>query len=107
MHSTIPSDQSKKKKFSNEQIKILENLFRTDSKPQLRIKQQLASELGLQPRQVAIWFQNRRARIRTKQIERDYRILKASYDTLASSFQSLQRENQGLQIQVTLYSYVA
>ncbi|CAI0397547.1 unnamed protein product [Linum tenue] len=62
---------------------------------------QLAGELGLQPRQVAIWFQNKRARWKSKQIEKDYKMLKANYDSLASSFESLQDERQTLLLQVT------
>jgi homeobox-leucine zipper protein len=67
-------------------------------------KLQLANQLGLRPHQVAIWFQNRRARLKTKQIERDYRILKANYNTLAASYESLQREHQSLLLQVHYYS---
>lgn len=91
------------RRFSEEQIKSLEILFEAESRPEPRLKQQLAEELGLQPRQVAIWFQNRRARFKTKRIERDYCQLKASYDTLASSFESLKTENQALLGQVPLF----
>ncbi|XVF53166.1 hypothetical protein PTKIN_Ptkin05aG0078400 [Pterospermum kingtungense] len=104
MHSVTnikPSTSSKnKKRFSDEQIKSLEFMFESDSRPESLIKQQLANELGLQPRQIAIWFQNRRARSKTKQVERDYNILKESYDALASSYESMKRENQSLRIQV-------
>ncbi|KAG6781231.1 hypothetical protein POTOM_014122 [Populus tomentosa] len=67
-----------------------------ESRPELEIKQQLANEIGLEPRQVAIWFQNRRARLKTKQIEKEYSLLKANYEALASRFESLKRENQSL-----------
>ncbi|CAM8909517.1 unnamed protein product [Rhodiola kirilowii] len=90
----------KRRRFSDEQIKSLEIMFGSESKPEPRTKQQLASDLGLHPRQVAIWFQNRRARLKSKQIEREYSILKASYDSLASKFEGLKKENQALVVQV-------
>lgn len=100
-HLSSMQKKTNKRRFSDEQIKFLEFTFESESRPESRMKQQLASELGLQPRQVAIWFQNRRARLKTKQIEREYNILKASYDDLASSFESLKREKQSLIIQVS------
>lgn len=89
------------KRFKEEQIKSLENMFEAESRPEAQIKHQLANELGLRPRQVGIWFQNRRARLKTKQVERNWCILKASYDSLASNFESLQRENRELLLQVS------
>ncbi|KAG9157179.1 hypothetical protein Leryth_004853 [Lithospermum erythrorhizon] len=56
----ITSKNSKnKRRFNDEQIKFLETMFEAKSRPELQMKQQLATRLGLQPRQVAIWFQNR------------------------------------------------
>lgn len=89
-----------RRRFTDEQIKYLEFMFEAESRPESQIKEQLACELGLQPRQISIWFQNRRARMKTKQIERDYNELRASYNALASSFESMQKENQALQIKV-------
>nr|GEU82816.1 retrovirus-related Pol polyprotein from transposon TNT 1-94 [Tanacetum cinerariifolium] len=57
-------------------------------------KVKVAHELGLQPRQVAIWFQNRRARWKTKQLERDYNVLKSSYDGLKINYQKLELEKE-------------
>ncbi|KAI3691904.1 hypothetical protein L6452_31707 [Arctium lappa] len=87
-------------RFSNEQIQFLEYMFETQSRPELRTKQQLANKLGLHPRQVAIWFQNRRARSKSRQTEQEYNILKHNYEALASKSESLKEENQALLTQV-------
>lgn len=89
------------RRFSEEQIRSLESTFEAQTKLEARQKQQLARELGLQPRQVGIWFQNKRARWKSKQLEREYRGLKADYDALLSSFDSLKKEKQLLLQQVT------
>ncbi|KAJ0582103.1 putative transcription factor homeobox-WOX family [Helianthus annuus] len=88
------------RRFTNQQIESLETIFQTESKLEPRKKLQLAKDLGLQPRQVAIWFQNKRARWRSKQLEKDYNILKASYDSLSSRYDLLNREHQSLTHQV-------
>ncbi|KAF8413387.1 hypothetical protein HHK36_001368 [Tetracentron sinense] len=85
-----------RKRFSDDQIRSLESMFESESKLDPRQKLQLATELGLHPRQVAIWFQNRRARWKSKKLERDYSKLRANYDTIASQFESLKKENQSL-----------
>jgi homeobox-leucine zipper protein len=90
-----------KRRFSDEQIKSLESIFESETRLEPRKKVQLARELGLQPRQVAIWFQNRRARWKSKQMEQEYRALKDDYDNLASQFESLKKEKQSLVIQVS------
>ena len=89
-----------KRRFSDEQIKSLETMFESETRLEPRKKLQLASELGLQPRQVAIWFQNKRARWKSKQLERDYDILLANYNNLASRFDDLKKEKQALVVQV-------
>lgn len=96
MSGSITSKNISKRRFSDDQIRYLESMFEAESRPELRAKQQLANKLGLQPRQVAIWFQNKRARSKSKQIEQDYSVLKARYDDLASKFESLKKENGSL-----------
>ncbi|XP_076957426.1 homeobox-leucine zipper protein HOX22-like [Bidens hawaiensis] len=90
------NDNKIQRRFTNQQIKSLETIFQTESKLEPRKKLQLAKDLGLQPRQVAIWFQNKRARWRSKQLERDYNVLKASFDSLSSRYDLLNKENQSL-----------
>ncbi|KAF8033562.1 hypothetical protein BT93_D2224 [Corymbia citriodora subsp. variegata] len=103
---SLPSPRKKKNKlvnkrrFSDDQIRSLESIFESESRLEPRKKLQLARELGLQPRQVAIWFQNKRARWKTKQLERDFAILRANYNTVYSRFESLKKEKQSLITQI-------
>ncbi|KAK4796434.1 hypothetical protein SAY86_028760 [Trapa natans] len=86
----------KKRRLSSFQVKALEKNFEVENKLDPESKVKLADELGLQPRQVAIWFQNRRARYKTKQLERDYSILRANYDSLKLHFDNLKQEKETL-----------
>lgn len=90
----------KKRRLSTEQVKALEKNFEVENKLEPERKARLAHELGLQPRQVAVWFQNRRARWKTKTLERDYGSLKASYDTLRVDYDSLLRDKETLLAQI-------
>ncbi|XP_028784482.1 homeobox-leucine zipper protein HOX20 [Neltuma alba] len=90
----------KKRRLTTEQVQFLEKNFEVENKLEPERKVQLAKELGLQPRQVAIWFQNRRARFKTKQLEQDYGKLKASYDKLKSDHDNLVKENDKLKEEV-------
>lgn len=86
----------KKRRLSVDQVKALEKNFEVENKLEPERKVKLAQELGLQPRQVAVWFQNRRARWKTKQLERDYGVLKANYEALKLNYDNLQHDNEAL-----------
>ncbi|XP_058112313.1 homeobox-leucine zipper protein HAT5-like [Magnolia sinica] len=86
----------KKRRLTPEQVHLLEKSFEAENKLEPERKTQLAKKLGLQPRQVAVWFQNRRARWKTKQLERDYELLKSSYDSLAVDYENISKENEKL-----------
>lgn len=86
----------KKRRLSVDQVKALEKNFDVENKLDPERKVKLAQELGLQPRQVAVWFQNRRARWKTKQLERDYGVLKANYDALKLNHDALKQDNEAL-----------
>nr|GMD25832.1 homeobox-leucine zipper protein HAT5-like [Ipomoea batatas] len=92
----------KKRRLSPEQVHFLEQSFEVENKLEPERKVQLAKDLGLQPRQVAVWFQNRRARYKTKHIEKEYDSLKSCYDQLKADCDSLSKENEQLRNEVQL-----
>jgi hypothetical protein len=96
----------KKRRLNMEQVKTLEKSFELGNKLEPERKMQLARALGLQPRQIAIWFQNRRARWKTKQLEKDYDILKRQYDTIKADNDALQAQNQKLQTEVCVLNFL-
>ncbi|KAH7665447.1 Homeobox domain-containing protein [Dioscorea alata] len=72
----------KKRRLTDEQVKFLELNFGEEKKLESGRKMHLASELGLDPKQVSVWFQNRRARWKNKQMEEDYMKLKSMHDSV-------------------------
>ncbi|CAL9041675.1 homeobox-leucine zipper protein HOX16-like [Musa acuminata AAA Group] len=90
----------KKRRLMPDQVHLLERSFEAENKLEPERKSELARKLGLQPRQVAVWFQNRRARWKAKQLEHDFDRLKSSYNSLLSDHDSLLKENDGLRSQV-------
>ena len=91
----------KKRRLTPEQVQMLERSFEEENKLEPERKSELARRLGMAPRQVAVWFQNRRARWKTKQLEQDFDRLKAAYDALAADHQGLLSDNDRLRAQVT------
>ncbi|KAI5416818.1 homeobox-leucine zipper protein ATHB-54 [Lathyrus oleraceus] len=90
----------KKRRLSVEQVQFLEKSFEVENKLEPDRKTKIAKDLGLQPRQVAIWFQNRRARWKNKQLEKDYESLNDSYESLKTDYDNILKEKHRLQSEV-------
>ncbi|KAI5065027.1 hypothetical protein GOP47_0020280 [Adiantum capillus-veneris] len=90
----LSNPTEKKRRLTVEQVKFLETSFNMDLKLEPERKALLAKRLGIRPRQVAIWFQNRRARWKNKQLEQDYETLKAKYDAVMKEKESILLEQE-------------
>ncbi|XP_051141034.1 homeobox-leucine zipper protein HAT22-like [Andrographis paniculata] len=90
------SNGRKKLRLSKAQSDLLEESFKRHSTLNPKQKQDLARELQLRPRQVEVWFQNRRARTKLKQTEVDCEFLKKCCEALSEENQRLQKELQEL-----------
>ncbi|KAJ6415962.1 hypothetical protein OIU84_004704 [Salix udensis] len=81
-------DKNKKKKrkkyhrHTAEQIREMEALFKESPHPDEKQRQQLSKQLGLAPRQVKFWFQNRRTQIKAIQERHENSLLKTEMDKL-------------------------
>ncbi|KAG8087438.1 hypothetical protein GUJ93_ZPchr0010g10073 [Zizania palustris] len=82
----------KKLRLSKEQSAFLEESFKEHSTLNPKQKVALAKQLNLRPRQVEVWFQNRRARTKLKQTEVDCEYLKRCCETLTKENRRLHKE---------------
>ncbi|CAH8264939.1 unnamed protein product [Arabidopsis lyrata] len=84
--------EKRKKKMTSEQLKFLETSFQEEIKLNPDRKMKLSKEIGLQPRQIAVWFQNRKARWKNKQLEHLYESLRQEFDVVSREKELLQEE---------------
>lgn len=90
--NNINGQEKKNKKMTSEQLKLLERSFQEEIKLDPDRKMKLSKELGLQPRQIAVWFQNRKARWKNKQLEHLYESLRQEFDVVCREKKLLQEE---------------
>ncbi|GLT36930.1 hypothetical protein SLA2020_112760 [Shorea laevis] len=86
----------KKLRLTKEQSLLLEESFRQNHTLNPKQKETLAMQLNLKPRQVEVWFQNRRARSKLKQTEMECEYLKRWFGSLSEQNRRLQREVEEL-----------
>ncbi|KAM7275192.1 hypothetical protein ACFE04_017058 [Oxalis oulophora] len=86
----------KKLRLTKEQSRLLEESFRQNHTLNPKQKEALATQLKLKPRQVEVWFQNRRARSKLKQTEMECEYLKRWFGSLTEQNRRLQREVEEL-----------
>ncbi|XP_068634836.1 homeobox-leucine zipper protein ROC3-like [Aristolochia californica] len=85
--------QPKKKRYHRHtarQIQEMEGLFKECPHPDDKQRLKLSQELGLKPRQVKFWFQNRRTQMKAQQDRADNVMLRAENDGLKTENYRLQ-----------------
>ncbi|KAF9588682.1 hypothetical protein IFM89_014403 [Coptis chinensis] len=107
LNMKLPKSQNQKsipKRYKNrlteEQLRLLEASFNHEKKLEPERKFQLAYELGMPPKQVAIWYQNKRARWKTQNIELDYRAIQLRLESVLADRGRLQREVGRLSVEL-------
>ncbi|ORX63149.1 hypothetical protein DM01DRAFT_1331224 [Hesseltinella vesiculosa] len=65
--------KAKRRRANRHQLQVLNQVFQRTFFPSTQLREQLGRQLGMSPRTVQIWFQNRRQALRTK--ERQQQVL--------------------------------
>ncbi|XP_042026874.1 homeobox-leucine zipper protein ATHB-52-like [Salvia splendens] len=81
-----------KKRLSQEQVRLLEASFDSGKKLEPERKFQLARDLGVPPRQIAIWHQNKRARWKSHSLELDHGAMQLRLDAALAEKRELEKE---------------
>lgn len=81
-HHTTPAMKLKRRRASSKQLDILNQVFERTFFPSTQLRAELGHQLGMSPRTVQIWFQNRRQAIKSRQQQRSNSV---SSDTSAFS----------------------
>ncbi|XXG64442.1 hypothetical protein AAC387_Pa05g2398 [Persea americana] len=82
----------KKPTLTKEQSSMLQDIFKERTHVDMMEKHELAEKLNLRPRQVEVWFQNKRARTKSEQMEHERLILKEWCAGLAKENLRLKKE---------------
>ncbi|XP_044492052.1 homeobox-leucine zipper protein ATHB-52 [Mangifera indica] len=98
MNSVQTQDQKHPSKFHNnkrlnqDQVMLLERSFTVHKKLDPELKLKLANQLGVPPRQVAIWYQNKRARWKTQNLELDYNTVQVKLENALAEKRRLEKD---------------
>ncbi|CAL9241559.1 unnamed protein product [Arabidopsis halleri] len=87
-----PAKKKRYHRHTNRQIQEMEALFKENPHPDDKQRKRLSDELGLKPRQVKFWFQNRRTQMKAQQDRNENVMLRAENDNLKSENCHLQAE---------------
>ncbi|CAL5341985.1 unnamed protein product [Camellia sinensis] len=90
------SSKHNKKRLTQDQVRLLETSFSSSKKLEPERKLRLAQELGIPPRQIAIWYQNKRARWKAQKLELDYGTLQLRLGTALAEKRRLEKEVERL-----------
>ncbi|KAI8137781.1 Homeodomain-like protein, partial [Fennellomyces sp. T-0311] len=74
--SSPPPIKAKRRRANAKQLEVLNRVFDRTVFPSTQLRAELGRQLGMSPRTVQIWFQNRRQAIRTRERQRLLRIVR-------------------------------
>ncbi|ORX38889.1 hypothetical protein BD324DRAFT_648994 [Kockovaella imperatae] len=62
---TAPAEVKHRRRTTPDQLRVLEHWFKVNPKPDNNMREWLALELGMTKRNIQVWFQNRRAKVKS------------------------------------------
>ncbi|KZT08388.1 uncharacterized protein LAESUDRAFT_64995 [Laetiporus sulphureus 93-53] len=65
-----PNEVKHRKRTTRAQLKVLEEAYSKETKPNASLRKELAEKLNMTPRNVQVWFQNRRAKTKNQNKKR-------------------------------------
>ncbi|KAF7822680.1 putative exonuclease domain-containing protein [Senna tora] len=95
-----PEKHNNKKRLTEDQVSILEKNFACNKKLESEQKLQLSNQLGVPPRQIAIWYQNKRARWKTQSLEEEYGALQIKVEIVMAEKKQLERDVERLKAEL-------
>ncbi|KAG8385503.1 hypothetical protein BUALT_Bualt03G0052100 [Buddleja alternifolia] len=102
-YSQTRKQQTKyQKRLTQDQVRLLETNFTMNNKLDPDLKFRLALELGIPPRQVAIWFQNKRARAKNQSLEVDHQALQIRFENVLVDNERLKGEVEKLKNELSM-----
>lgn len=91
-----PSKKKRYHRHTAHQIQEMEALFKECPHPDDKRRMRLSQELGLKPRQVKFWFQNRRTQMKAQQDRTDNAVLRNDNENLRNENSRLQNALRAL-----------
>ncbi|KAF7312577.1 Pleiotropic drug resistance ABC transporter protein [Mycena indigotica] len=68
----VPNEVKHRKRTTRAQLTLLEETFKRNTRPNTQLRERLAAELNLSPRNIQVWFQNRRAKEKVRAQSREH-----------------------------------
>ena len=99
-HQRAKHNNNNNKRLTEDQVAILEKCFASNMKLEPEQKFHLANQLGLPPRHVAIWYQNKRARWKTQSLEVDHGVLQARLENVVAEKKQLEKDVERLKAEL-------
>ncbi|KAL0398542.1 UNVERIFIED_CONTAM: Homeobox-leucine zipper protein ATHB-52 [Sesamum radiatum] len=97
---TRKHQSKRRKRLTQDQVRLLETNFNFNHKLDQDSKSRLALELGVPPRQVAIWYQNKRAREKNQSLEADHKALQQQLENVVAENARLEGEVERLKAEL-------
>ncbi|GLJ12322.1 hypothetical protein SUGI_0188720 [Cryptomeria japonica] len=86
-------------RYTNDQVEVMEEVFKVLQHPDQKGRQELSTKLGLTPQQIKFWFQNRRTQVKVQQERTDSANLRSENERFRLDRQALRNTLHNIRCQ--------